>query len=71
MIHDKDYRTSIVNTVYYTGGSVPLGMLVGLALALLLNQPIRFRGPVPDAVLPARGHPVGRRVHPLEVALQR
>jgi multiple sugar transport system permease protein len=44
MIHDKDYRQSIVNTVYYTGGSVPLGMLVGLALALLLNLPIRFRG---------------------------
>jgi multiple sugar transport system permease protein len=44
MIHDKDYRHSIVNTVYYTGGSVPLGMLVGLCLALLLNLPIRFRG---------------------------
>lgn len=44
MIHDRDYRQSIVNTVYYTGGSVPLGMLVGLGLALLLNQPIRMRG---------------------------
>jgi multiple sugar transport system permease protein len=44
MIHDKDYRQSVVNTVYYTGGSVPLGMLVGLGLALLLNLPIRFRG---------------------------
>lgn len=44
MIHDKDFRQSIVNTVYYTGGSVPLGMLVGLTLALLLNLPIRFRG---------------------------
>jgi multiple sugar transport system permease protein len=44
MIHDKDYRQSIVNTVYYTGGSVPLGMLAGLGLALLLNLPIRFRG---------------------------
>jgi multiple sugar transport system permease protein len=44
MIHDKDFRTSVVNTVYYTGGSVPLGMLVGLGLALLLNLPIRFRG---------------------------
>jgi multiple sugar transport system permease protein len=44
MIHDKDYRQSIVNTVYYTGGSVPLSMLVGLGLALLLNLPIRFRG---------------------------
>jgi multiple sugar transport system permease protein len=44
MIHDKDYIASIVNTVYYTGGSVPLGMLVGLSLAVLLNLPIRFRG---------------------------
>jgi multiple sugar transport system permease protein len=44
MLHDKDYLQSIVNTVYYTGGSVPLGMLVGLSVALLLNQPIRFRG---------------------------
>jgi multiple sugar transport system permease protein len=44
MIHDPDYRQSIINTVYYTGGSVPLGMLVGLGIALLLNQPIRGRG---------------------------
>jgi multiple sugar transport system permease protein len=44
MIHDKDFRQSIINTVYYTGGSVPLGMGVGLSVALLLNLPIRFRG---------------------------
>ena len=44
MLQDKDYLASIVNTVYYTGGSVPLGMAVGLVLALLLNLPIRFRG---------------------------
>jgi multiple sugar transport system permease protein len=44
MIHDEHYRRSIINTVYYTGGSVPLTMLVGLAIALLLNQPIRMRG---------------------------
>jgi multiple sugar transport system permease protein len=44
MIHDKDFRNSIVNTVYYTGGSVPLTMLVGLTVALMLNQAIRFRG---------------------------
>ncbi|MDX6325751.1 MAG: multiple sugar transport system permease protein [Nocardioidaceae bacterium] len=42
MIHDKDFARSIVNTVYFTGGSVPLQMLVGLLVALLLNQPIRF-----------------------------
>jgi multiple sugar transport system permease protein len=44
MVHDKDFIASIVNTAYYTGGAVPLGMLVGLSLALLLNLPIRFRG---------------------------
>jgi multiple sugar transport system permease protein len=44
MIHDKDYRQSVVNTVYYTGGAVPLSMLVGFLVALLLNLPIRFRG---------------------------
>jgi multiple sugar transport system permease protein len=44
MIHDKDYVHSIVNTAYYTGGSVPLTMLVGLSIALMLNQAIRFRG---------------------------
>jgi multiple sugar transport system permease protein len=44
MIHDKNFIASIVNTAYYTGGAVPLGMLVGLSLALLLNLPIRFRG---------------------------
>jgi multiple sugar transport system permease protein len=44
MVHDEHYRRSIINTIYYTGGSVPLTMLVGLAIALLLNQPIRLRG---------------------------
>jgi multiple sugar transport system permease protein len=44
MIHDKEYVHSIVNTVYYTGGSVPLTMFVGLSVALMLNQAIRFRG---------------------------
>jgi multiple sugar transport system permease protein len=44
MLHDKDFARSIVNTLYYTGGSVPLQMLTGLAVALLLNQAIRWRG---------------------------
>lgn len=42
MFHDEAYLRSIINTFYYTGGSVPLTMLLGLCLALLLNQPIRF-----------------------------
>jgi multiple sugar transport system permease protein len=44
MIHDDRFVQSVINTVYFTGASVPLSMLVGLGLALLLNQPIRFRG---------------------------
>ena len=43
MIHDERFVTSILNTVYFTGASVPLTMIIGLALALLLNQPIRGR----------------------------
>ena len=44
MIHDERFRRSIFNTLYFTGASVPLGMLVGLGIALLLNQPLRGRG---------------------------
>ncbi|MDX6302412.1 MAG: multiple sugar transport system permease protein [Nocardioidaceae bacterium] len=44
MIHDEHYRRSIINTFYYTGGSVPLTLLGGLLVALLLNQPIRMQG---------------------------
>lgn len=44
MIKDPEYRTAIFNTAYFTLGSVPLSMAIGLLLALLLNQPIRFRG---------------------------
>ena len=43
MVHDPDYLRSIINTMYFTGGSVPLTMAVGLLVALLLNQGIRFR----------------------------
>jgi multiple sugar transport system permease protein len=43
MLHDERFRRSIVNTLYFTGASVPLGMAGGLAIALLLNQPLRGR----------------------------
>ncbi|HEX2290977.1 MAG TPA: sugar ABC transporter permease, partial [Pseudonocardiaceae bacterium] len=38
MIGDEDFRRSVINTFYFTGASVPLGMAVGLGVALLLNQ---------------------------------
>jgi multiple sugar transport system permease protein len=44
MIHDEEFRRSIINTVYFTGASVPVSMVIGLGLAMLLNQPIRLRG---------------------------
>lgn len=43
MIHDERFVESILNTIYFTGASVPLTMIIGLTLALLLNQPIRGR----------------------------
>ena len=44
MVHDEDFRQSVINTAYYTGATVPLTMGIGLLIALLLNQPIRLRG---------------------------
>ena len=44
MMGDERFAQSVVNTVYFTGASVPLSMGIGLGLALLLNLPIRFRG---------------------------
>ena len=40
---DPRFGRALVNTAYYTLVSVPLGMLVGLALALLLNKEMRAR----------------------------
>jgi multiple sugar transport system permease protein len=44
MVHDERFVQSILNTVYFTGASIPLTMIIGLVLAILLNQPIRGRG---------------------------
>jgi multiple sugar transport system permease protein len=44
MMHDERFAESVVNTVYFTGASVPITMVIGLGLAVLLNLPIRFRG---------------------------
>jgi multiple sugar transport system permease protein len=40
MVGDEDFRRSVINTFYFTGASVPLGMAIGLGIALLLNQPL-------------------------------
>jgi multiple sugar transport system permease protein len=43
MVHDERFLQSVLNTIYFTGASVPITMAIGLGLALLLNQPIRGR----------------------------
>ncbi len=43
MMKDERFAESVVNTVYFTGASIPLSMGIGLGLAVLLNLPIRFR----------------------------
>jgi multiple sugar transport system permease protein len=44
MIHDDQFTGSVLNTIYFSGASVPLSMAIGLLLALLVNLPLRFRG---------------------------
>jgi multiple sugar transport system permease protein len=43
MVQDERFQQSVINTAYFTGASIPITMLIGLGLALLLNQPIPFR----------------------------
>jgi len=40
---DDVFRQVLVNTFYFTGAAVGLSLLLGLAIALLLNQPLRGR----------------------------
>jgi multiple sugar transport system permease protein len=40
---DKVFRQSVQNTLVFTCTSVPLGMVAGLLLALLANQPVLFK----------------------------
>lgn len=44
LLEDERFRRAAYNTLYFTGASVPVTMTVGLAVALLLNQPLRARG---------------------------
>jgi multiple sugar transport system permease protein len=40
MIDDSVFWTAVYNTLYYTGLAVPVGVLVAMALALAMNQPL-------------------------------
>ena len=41
LVHDPDFGQAILNTLYFTAVSVPLGMAIALALALVLNRKMR------------------------------
>jgi len=41
MINDSTLRTSLFNTLYYTVGSVPLGIAFAILLAVMLNQKLK------------------------------
>lgn len=43
LFDDDQFITAFFNTIWYTLGTVPLTMVCALALALLLNQKIRYR----------------------------
>ena len=41
MVHDRSFWISLENTLIYAGFSIPIGMIVALSLALLLNCRVR------------------------------
>ena len=44
LFDDARFHQAVVNTIYYTAATVPLSIVLGLLIALLLNQQIRARG---------------------------
>jgi multiple sugar transport system permease protein len=43
LFEDERFRTALWNTIYYTIGVVPAQMALGLLMAVVVNQAIRFR----------------------------
>jgi ABC-type sugar transport system permease subunit len=41
LVHDRNFWISLKNTLIYAGFSIPIGMIVALCLALLLNCRVR------------------------------
>jgi len=41
LAHDDVFRAALLNTIYFTLGSVPLSVVLGLAAALLVNHALR------------------------------
>jgi ABC-type sugar transport system permease subunit len=44
LLSAPDIHQALINTVLYAAGTVPLSAVLGLAVALLLNRPLRARG---------------------------
>lgn len=40
MFHDDVFRKAVWNTIYYTAFAVPIGVVVAMALAMAMNQPL-------------------------------
>ena len=41
LVNDPRFRTALRNTVFFTLTSVPIGLVLGLGIAMALNQRIR------------------------------
>ena len=50
-VHDPRLRSALVRTLAFAAVSVPLELILGMALALVMHQAIRWRGAVRVAVL--------------------
>ena len=44
MLADRVFWKSLYNTLFFSAMALPLGMILALLLAILLNQPVRCRG---------------------------
>jgi len=50
LFHDDDFRATLVNSLYFSLGSIGGSLILGLGAALLLNLPLRGRDTVRAAV---------------------
>ena len=66
---DPTFYRSLLNTLFMVL-RIPLGMVVSLAIALLLNRAVRRHRFLPRRLLHARDHAAGRREPAVDLALQ-
>jgi ABC-type sugar transport system permease subunit len=50
LTHDKTFSKVLIQTLYYVVATVPIGMALGLGIALLLNRGLRGRGLMRSAI---------------------